>query len=68
MSRKAESAVTGVASGATNSASVGQYASHWKQVWQEHECRVRLPGDGQTVRLPYRITWDVTLDQRAEHL
>jgi len=42
--------------------------THWKQVWQEHECRVRLPGDGQTVRLPYRITWDVTLDQRAEHL
>ncbi|HEV8222344.1 MAG TPA: hypothetical protein VGQ05_18900 [Streptosporangiaceae bacterium] len=42
--------------------------THWKQVWQEHECQVRLPGDGETVRLPYRIAFDVTFDQRAEHL
>jgi hypothetical protein len=42
--------------------------THWKQVWQEHECQVRLPGDGETVRIPYRLAFDVTLDQRAEHL
>jgi hypothetical protein len=33
-SRNGESAGARVASGETNSASVGQYASHWKQVWQ----------------------------------
>ena len=42
--------------------------THWKQVWQEHECQVRLPGDSETVRLPYRIAFDVTFSQRAEHL
>jgi hypothetical protein len=42
--------------------------THWKQVWQEHECRVRLPGGGKTVQIPYRIAFDVTFSQRAEHL
>jgi hypothetical protein len=39
----------------------------WKQLWQEHECRVRLPGRDGTVLIPYRIAFDLTFDQRAEY-
>lgn len=41
---------------------------HWKQVWRECECRVRLPDSGEIARIPYRVTDDVIFDNEFKQL
>jgi hypothetical protein len=40
----------------------------WKQVWEEHECRVRLPGNDEIVPIPYRVATKVASDEAVEHI
>jgi hypothetical protein len=40
----------------------------WKQVWQEYECHVRLPDRDKILSIPYRVAFDVTFDQKVEHI
>jgi hypothetical protein len=41
---------------------------YWKQVWQEYECRVRLPDNDEIVPIPYRVAFDVVFDQEVEDI
>jgi hypothetical protein len=41
---------------------------HWKQIWKECECRVRLPDDDSTVLIGYRVAHSMTFDQQVEHI